>query len=355
MRIAQIAPLIERVPPKRYGGTERVVHALTEELVARGHEVTLFASGDSRTSAKLVSVYPHGLRESRVNDIYGANVWTMLNIGVAYRQQEQFDIIHDHSGYLGLPSAELSATPVIMTCHGPFTPENRHIYRVLRKANLVTISKAQASVPGLNYLGTVYNGLPLETYPFSEEHDGYLLFVGRISPEKGAHLAIELALNVDLPLIIAAKLDDVDRNYFRMQIEPYLSEQIRWVGEVDEDERNRLMSRAYAFVHAATWREPFGLTLIEAMACGCPVIGTRMGSIPEIVEDGVTGFVVDSVEEMIDAVYELPAIDRAACRDRALGFFSARRMTDEYERLYEKLVRQQPTGRRAYLQRSRLA
>lgn len=338
MRIAQIAPIIERVPPRKYGGTERVVSALTEELVRRGHEVTLFASGDSITSARLVSIYPRALREAKLKDLYGTNTWTLFNIGTAYERQDEFDIIHDHNSFLSIATANIARTPVVMTVHGPFTPENRHIFKSLRKPHIVTISDAQATVPDLNYAGTVYNGLDLASYPFSTEHDGYLLFVGRISQEKGLHLAIELALNVNMPLIIAAKLDDVDRSYFQQYVEPYLSEKIRWIGEVDEEERNQLMSRAFCLVHAATWREPFGLTLIEAMACGCPVLGTNIGSIPEIVVHGKTGYVVSSVEEMIDAVYAMDAIDRTECRRHALDTFSASRMADGYERIYEKAM-----------------
>lgn len=338
MRIAQIAPIVERVPPSKYGGTERVVSCLTEELVRRGHDVTLFATGDSITSATLSSIYPRALREAKLKDLYGTNVWTLFNIGKAYERQDEFDVIHDHNGFISLPTANLSRTPVISTCHGPFTPENRHIYRELRRPYLVTISDAQATVPGLHYGGTVYNGLDLEPYPYSAESDGYLLFVGRISPEKGLHTAIQVALNVNMPLIIAAKLDDTDRAYFTEQVEPYLSDKIRWIGEVDEEERNLLMSRAFCFIHAAAWREPFGLTLIEAMACGAPVIGTNMGSIPEIVADGKTGFVVNSVEEMIDAVFKIEQISRADCREHVLNRFTSAHMADGYEALYRKAI-----------------
>jgi glycosyltransferase involved in cell wall biosynthesis len=338
VRIAQIAPIIERVPPTKYGGTERVVSCLTEELVRRGHEVTLFATGDSITSASLSSIYPRALREAKLKDLYGTNVWTLFNIGKAYERQDEFDIVHDHNGFLSLPTANLARKPVIMTCHGPFTPENRHIYRELRRPYLVTISNAQANVPGLNYAGTVYNGLDLGTYPFSEEQDGYLLFVGRLSREKGPHLAIEIALNVNMPLIIAAKLDDTDRPYFTQYVEPFLSEKIRWIGEVDEQERNDLMSRAFCMIHAATWREPFGLTLIEAMACGCPVLATNMGSIPELIVHGKTGFVLDTVEEMIDAVFEIEKLDRRDCREHAVSHFTSEIMANGYEDLYRKVL-----------------
>lgn len=338
MKIAQIAPIVERIPPKKYGGTERVVHVLIEQLIKKGHHVTLFATGDSITSAKLVSVYPRPLREVKLKDLYGANIWTLFNIGNAYSHFRDFDIIHDHNGFFSLPAANISRTPVVITLHGAFTPENRHIFKVLNKPHLVTISKAQATVPDLNYAGTVHNGLDLDTYPFSYRHDGYLLFVGRISMEKGVHIAIQIAMNLNLPLIIAAKLDDVDRVYFQNHVEPYLSEKISWVGEVDETERNRLMSRAMCFIHALTWREPFGLTLIESMACGCPVVAFRLGSIPEIIVHGKTGFVVDTVEDMIDAVASIEAIDRVECRRHALKNFSARKMADGYERIYQKIL-----------------
>lgn len=355
MRIAQIAPIIERVPPKRYGGTERVVYHLTEELIKLGHDVTLFASGDSITSAKLVSIYPIALRAAKIKELYGHNVWSLFNIGEAYARQDEFDIIHDHNGHISLPTANIARTPTVMTLHGPFTPENRHIFRKLSRPYIVSISNAQRTEPNLNYAGTVYNGLDLENYPFSQEHGGYLLFVGRISLEKGVHNAIELALNTNLPLIIAAKLEETDRPYYHAYVEPYLSEQIRWIGEVDEAERNRLMSKALCFVHAITWREPFGLTLIEAMACGCPVIAYRMGAIPEIVAHGKTGFVVDTMEEMIDSVINIDSIDRAECRRHVLENFSAQKMATGYEKVYKEILEKESRALRASRPRSKLA
>lgn len=338
MKIAQIAPIIERVPPKKYGGTERVVHVLTEWLVKRGHEVTLFASGDSITRAKLISVYPKSLREARLKESF-ANINVTFNIGLAYKMQDKFDIIHDHSGYMGLAAANIAKTPSVFTLHGPITAENRKIYQVLNKPRLVTISKAQIqNAPNLNHIGTVYNGLNLQEYPFSKETENYLLFVGRISLEKGVHFAIETALNLNLPLIIAAKLEKVDLPYFNEYIGPFLSDQIRWIGEVTEEERNNLMSKALCFLHPVTWREPFGLTLIEAMACGCPVVAFNKGSIPEIIKDGVTGFVVSSLEEMIDAVAKIKSINRMNCRIHALENFSGEKMTDNYEAVYKKIL-----------------
>ncbi len=339
MKIAQIAPIAERVPPKRYGGTERVVYALTEELVKRGHEVTLFASGDSQTSAKLESVYPRALREAKFKDIYGTNDLTMLHIGQAYELQDEFDIIHDHQAPLSLPTANLASTPVVATMHGPFTSENRRSFEMLRSPHIVTVSQSQLyPLPNINHAGTVYNGLSMEDYPFSNEHDGYLLYVGRISIEKGVHYAVDVAQALDMRLIIAAKVEVSDRPYFKEYIEPRLSDRIQWIGEVDETERNKLMSRAKAFLHPVVFREPFGLTLIEAMACGCPVIAFNKGAIPELIKTGVTGYVVEDVEGMMDALHNIESISRAACREHALTNFSAKKMTDGYEAVYKKLA-----------------
>ncbi len=340
MKIAQIAPISERVPPKKYGGTERVVHTLTEELVKRGHDVTLFASGDSKTSARLESVYPRGLREARLKDAYGTNAWTMLNIGLAYDMQDEFDIIHDHLAPISLPTANIATTPTVMTMHGMFRTENRRLFQSLGGPAIVTVSEAQVfPLPGINYAGTVHNGLPMTHYPYGRDPSDYLLFVGRISMEKGVHFAIDAAQIVDMPLIIAAKLDDAERTYFREYVEPRLSERVTWLGEVDEEKRNELMANARALLHPITWREPFGLVLIEAMACGCPVIAFNHGSIPEIIKTGVTGFVVEDLEGMVDAIDALPQIDRAACRTHALTNFSAEKMTDGYLSIYEKVLK----------------
>jgi glycosyltransferase involved in cell wall biosynthesis len=342
MKIAQIAPLIERVPPKKYGGTERVIHDLTEELVRRGHDVTLFASGDSETSAKLVSVYPKALREVKMKDIYGSNIWGLLNIGIAYQLQEEFDVIHDHNWYLSLPTANLSQTPTVMTLHGPLTNENRSTFEAMDNINYVSISKSQTfGAPNLNYTGTVYNGLNMDHYPVSKKDGGYLLFVGRIAREKGVHIAIEMAQKLNLPLIIAAKVDKIipeDVRYFNQLIKPKLSDQIRWIGEIEEEERNELMSKALCFLHPVTWREPFGLTLIESMACGAPVVAFNLGSIPEIITEGKTGFIVSTKDEMLQAIKNIKKIDRLECSRITKEKFSARNMAKGYEEVYAKVM-----------------
>lgn len=348
MRIAQIAPIIESVPPKGYGGTERVISALTEELVKRGHEVTLFASGDSETKAELFSVFHTSLRKAHMEDMYGPNIWSLLNVGIAYQMQDQFDIIHDHNSQnnpVSLPLANLSRTPVIMTLHGPLTNGYNKAFDFYKKPYLVTISKKQAEPsPDLNYIGNVYHGLPMSYYPYSSQHDGYLLFVGRVHfrhgvEEKGLHHAIDIAERLDLPLMIAARLepdfpDDVA--YFNEKIKPRLKGKIRWIGEVDEAKRNKLMSRAMCLIHSINFPEPFGLTLIEAMATGCPVVAFNKGSIPEIIKDGKTGFVVENSEQAIEAIKKIGTIDKRYCRDYALTNFSAERMAEDYERIYMK-------------------
>jgi glycosyltransferase involved in cell wall biosynthesis len=358
MRIAQIAPIIESVPPTRYGGTERVISALTEELVKRGHEVTLFASGDSQTRAKLVSVYPRCLRESNVENIYGTNIWSLLNVGLAYQESKSFDIIHDHNSQnnpVSLPLANLSETPVVMTLHGPLdgdygfnkNGEGYEFFEMYNRPHLVTISKQQKHVaPHLNFAGTVYHGLPMRHYPFSKKHDGYLLFVGRVHlykgvEEKGLLNAIKVAKLLNMPMYIAAKIDKTskeDVRYFKQVIQPLLSDEIQFLGEVDETMRNELMSRALCVLHPTNFAEPFGLTIIESMACGAPVIGFHHGSIPEIIADGVSGYVVESIEEMARKVKDIEKISRVGTREYALEHFSVEKMVDGYERIYDRVL-----------------
>lgn len=337
MKIAQIAPLLESVPPKKYGGTERVIYSLTEALVKRGHQVTLFASGDSVTSARLVSVCKKNLREQGLYN--SRKAWVILNIGKAYSMQEEFDVIHDHTGFIGLSAASLAATPVLITLHGPITLSEKPIYEGFKHLNFVSISKAQmVPAPTLNFLGTVHNGVVDISYPFSPTSDNYLLFVGRFSPEKGAHFAIQVAEYLNIPLIIAAKLDTDGQKYFQEKIEPKLSSSIRWVGEVTAEERNKLMSKAVCLLSPIDWREPFGLVLTEALACGCPIVAFRRGSVLEIVEEGRVGFIAEDVEEMVEAVKKISKINRSYCRKYALERFTPEMMVKSYEELYKQLL-----------------
>lgn len=343
MRIAQIAPLAERIPPKKYGGVERVIYTLTEELTKRGHDVTLFASGDSKTSAKLVPVYKTALRDTNMMESHGI-LYSLLAAGLAYNMQDQFDIIHDHNSHFSLPTANIAKTPTVVTLHGPFNEINRPYFQALSDpVTLVCISKKQAQLaPELGITNVVYNGLSMEHYPFSKIPENYLLFVGRISPEKGVHFAIDVAEALSLPLILAAKLDQEDTFYFKEKIQPRLSKQIQWIGEVDEKKRNKLMSKALCVLHTTNWPEPFGLTLIESMACGCPVVAFNHGSIPEIIVHGKTGFVVpkENIDAMVSSVLAIGSIDRSLCRAHALTHFSGVKMTNGYEKIYNSIVKE---------------
>jgi glycosyltransferase involved in cell wall biosynthesis len=345
MRIGMIAPLAESLPPQKYGGTERVIYYLTEQLVKMGHDVTLFASGDSQTSAELVSVYPTALRKSKVKDIYGYNVYSILNMGLAYARQDEFDIIHDHNPHMGLPTANLAKIPVVMTWHGPFNNEMGYLFSNLKNPYLVSISKAQAEpVPYLNLLSNVYNGLPMEHYPFGDKPGDYMLYVGRIDMEKGLHIAIDAAVRLKMKLIVAAKVDlDVPhiKEYFDKYIKHRLEEHkdlVNWIGEVDEAQRNELMKNALCLIHPITWPEPFGLTIIEAMSCGCPVVANNLGSMSELVKHGQTGFLADSFEELITGIKNVHKIDRAMCRRHSLTNFSDKRMAEGYLQAYEKAI-----------------
>lgn len=339
MKIAQVAPLIERVPPKTYGGTERVVSALTEELVRRGHDVTLFGSGDSLTAAKLVPIYPKNLREAKL-DPFEENSVRLMGIGIPYNHQAEFDIIHDHNLPFSAPAANLSTTPVVATLHGPIDPGNQELYEQLNNPYLISISNAQIPKNSLmNNVTTIYHGFDMSKYPFSEKNGGYLLYVGRIAPKKGLHHAISVAKKLNRRLIIAAKLDiHIHADYYKKEIKPHLGDQIQWIGEATEFERNQLMAHCRAFLHPACWEEPFGLTMIEALACGAPVVAFNRGSVPELIRNGKTGFIVENEDEMAEAVQRIGKIDRKYCRRYALSNFSASKMTDEYEIVYKAIL-----------------
>jgi glycosyltransferase involved in cell wall biosynthesis len=341
MRIAQVAPLAESVPPRFYGGTERVVSGLTEELVRRGHDVVLFASGDSDTSAELVACCPEGLR---LNPHMRDHVaYTMIELGKVSARAREFDIIHNHLDYLALPTARQTETPMITTLHGRLDlPELQDVYAEFSEQYLVSISNAQRSpLPHARWLATVYNGIDLRHFTSREDAGDYLAFLGRISPEKGIDRAIQIAQAVDMPLRIAAKVDPVDREYFTATIKPMLRDpRVEYIGEIDEAHKDEFLGNAFAYLFPINWPEPFGMTMIEAMACGTPVIAMNLGSVPEVVVHGRTGFVCRSQAEMIDAVQRTGDICRGDCRMHVESHFSTFRMAEMYEAAYRTVMKE---------------
>ena len=341
LRIAQVSPLYERVPPALYGGTERIVGYLTEELVERGHVVTLFASGDSRTKAKLVASTPRALRlDEHPRDDLALH---LLELARVFEHPRDFDVIHCHIGHLAFPFSRLAGASSLHTLHGRLDlPDTFPVFRHFRDEPLVSISHAQRRPfkgLGVTWAGTVYHGIPMAKYPFSPAGGSYLAFLGRISPEKRPDLAIALAKRLGIRLKIAAKVDPVDEAYFDRDIKPLLDHPlIEFIGEIGEDAKSQFLGQARALVFPIDWPEPFGLTMIEALACGTPVIARGCGSVPEVILDGRTGFVVDSLEEMESAVKALDRIDRAECRRDAVKRFSVERMVDGYESIYRNVV-----------------
>ncbi|MEA5550529.1 glycosyltransferase family 4 protein [Anabaena cylindrica UHCC 0172] len=340
MKIAQIAPLWERVPPPAYGGIELVVGLLTDELVRKGHEVTLFASGDSLTLAKLISVHPRALRLDKT--VKDCSIYESLQLASVYERAAEFDIIHSHMGHSPLAYANLVKTPTVHTLHGIFTPDNEKIFSYAKKQPYVSISNSQREPSlELNYVATVYNGIDVSSYEFYAQPTDppYLAFVGRISPEKGPHLAIEIAKKSGWQLKIAGKVDVVDIEYFETQIKPQIDgKQIQYLGEANHVQKNVIMGGAVATLFPITWREPFGLVMIESMAAGTPVIAMRMGSTPEIISDGETGFLCNNTQECINAIDKIDRLNRYTCRHYAENRFSLQQMTNGYEALYQQII-----------------
>ena len=341
MKIAQIAPLAESVPPRLYGGTERVVSYLTEELVRLGHDVTLFASGDSQTSARLVACAPRALRlDPRVRDPLPHH---LLMIERVRSRAHEFDVLHFHVEHVHLPLFRPFARKSVTTLHGRLDlPDLPALYQEFDDMPLVSISDAQRKpLPQANWVGTVYHGLPDAVCPFNPAPRGpYLAFLGRVSPEKGIERAIEIARRAAQPLRIAAKIDQSEEGYWRSRIAPLLSGPlVHFLGEVNEEDKPALLGNATALLFPIDWPEPFGLAMIEAMSCGTPVIAWPNGSVPEIIEHGVTGFIVDSIEKAVAAVHEAPRLDRAQVRRRFDERFSASRMARDYLSVYRSLAR----------------
>ena len=339
MKIAQVAPLYESVPPKLYGGTERVVSYLTEELVRQGHQVTLFASGDSGTQARLVAACAHSLRlDKQCIDQHAHHIVLLEQV---FRQASTFDLMHFHIDYSHFPLSVRQPIPTVTTLHGRLDlPDLVPVYQMFPSMPVVSISDAQRTpLPWVNWLGTVYHGLPEDLYTFRETPGTYLAFLGRMSPEKGVDQAIAIAQQAGMPLKIAAKVDRADREYFQKVVRPLLkSPLVEYVGEVGGDNKDAFLGEAYALLFPIDWPEPFGLVMIEAMACGTPVIAYPRGSVSEVLEDGVTGWIVESIEEAVPAVARVPALSRARCRQVFEERFSAFRMAQDYLRIYKGLL-----------------
>lgn len=342
MRIAQVTPLQVAVPPHKYGGTERVVYNLTEALVKLGHDVTLFATGDSHTSAKLVPGLDKAINFDPKVDAYAHHVAFLRDV---YARASEFDVIHSHLDFLTLPFTTMTKTPTVMTLHGRLDqPEYSRVFNAYPNVNYVSISDAQRrDIPDMHWVATVHHGVDVSSFKFYPKPENYLCFVGRIAPEKRPDRAIEVAKRAGIKLKIAAKVDPKDEKYFHREIEPLLDHpMIEWLGQVDEQGKRELMGNALALILPIDWPEPFGMVFIEALACGTPVLTCPQGSVPELLQDGVTGCVRCTVDDLVEAVKELPRISRRQCRQYAESRFDTRRMALEYVNVYS-----QARGRRA--------
>jgi len=339
-RVAILSPVAWRTPPRQYGAWETVASNITEGLAARGWDVTLFASKDSVTGARLHAVIDQGYEEDSSVD---PKVAEYLHISEVFEHAAEFDLIHSHYDFMALTYSRLVKTPVLTTIHGFSSPKIMPVYQKYRDGYFVSISDSDRA-PGLNYLATVYNGIDLSLYPFQKSAGEQLIFLGRIHPDKGVHLAIAVARLSGLPLLIAGIIQD--KEYFQKQIEPYLDgREIRYIGPVDVASKNELFAQARALLHMNTIPERFGLVLAEANAAGVPVIAMDLGSCREVIEDGKTGFLVDGVNQAVEALKSVHKIDRAACRRRVQQCFSIETMVDGYERAYSAIFDLEAKGR----------
>jgi glycosyltransferase involved in cell wall biosynthesis len=344
MRILQLAPLWETVPPPAYGGTEAVVSVLVEELVRRGHEVTLWASGDSKTSAELSSIYHRSLRTA--TDLQDPSQYALLHAALSLRDAGSYDIVHNHIGETVMAMSHLVDTPMLTTMHCLITPDTKFIwdhydgwYNTISHSEKLTMPP----VAGGKYSGVVYNGIDVASFPYSERKDDYLLFLSRISPDKAPHLAIEVAKRLGRQMILAGKVDPnpIDEAYFNDVLAPLIDgKQVQYLGEADSRMKRELYEKAHALLLPLRWEEPFGLVIAEAMACGTPVVAFRRGAAPEIIVDGETGFLVDDVDEMVEATKKVGQIDPRRCRRHVEANFSPEHMADGYLRVYQQIMRQ---------------
>jgi glycosyltransferase involved in cell wall biosynthesis len=341
MRIAQLAPTYERVPPATYGGTELVVHLLTEELVRRGHQVTLFASGDSETSGRLRSVTPGPIRYGAPGPVRHPEHIQLANAQACFLEAAAggFDLVHNHAGIEGLVLAATSATPVLTTNHNAYAPETASVWAAYPWRHVALSAASARTFPERGALEPVLNGIDVESFPFNDQATDELLFLGRFSPEKGPDRAIAAARAAGRRIVLAGKVDVVDRDFFDRAVAPLLDgRQVRFVGEVDGPGKRELLSRAAALLFPIQWEEPFGLVVVEALACGTPVVAFDRGGVREIIEHGETGFVVDDVAAMAEAIRHVDALSRRRCRRAADERFDVARMVDEYEARYAEAI-----------------
>jgi len=342
MRILLLAPLWETVPPPAYGGTEAVVSVLSDGLALAGHDVTLFASGDSTTKGNLEWVYHRSLRTAYDIDIIDPTPYEWLHSAIALSRAKEFDIVHNHSGELAMAMSHLIKTPMLTTIHGHITPNSKIIwdhYDWFYNAISYAQQKYLPIIASRNFIGVVYNAIQVETFPYCEKSDDYLLFLARISPEKGAHYAIEVAKKLGKKLLMAGKVDRVDKEYFSKEVEPLIDgKQIQFLGEADAEQKRALYARAYCLLMPITWEEPFGLNMIESMACGTPVIAFSRGAAPELIVQGKTGYLVSNVDEMVKAVYLVDKIEPHCCREHVERNFDNPRMIKGYLDAYERVL-----------------
>jgi len=338
MRIAQISPLYESVPPKLYGGTERVVSYLTEELINQGHDVTLFASGDSVTNASIVSHVYNALRlDQNIKDPIAHHIVQLQDI---IDRADEFDVIHFHTDYLHFPFSSFLRTPYVTTLHGRLDiPDLKYVYDRFPNQPVISISNSQRlPLPQANWIGTVYHGLPTNLYSLGHGDGGYVAFIGRISPEKRPDRAIEIARRAGVRIKIAAKVDKADEAYYEQKIKPLIGQaHVEFIGEIGEDRKNEFLGQAKALLFPIDWPEPFGMVMIEAMACGTPVIAYSHGSVPEVIADNVNGFIVDSIDAAVAALQDVEKLDRRKVRSFFEENFSAATMAKRYLHLFERL------------------
>jgi glycosyltransferase involved in cell wall biosynthesis len=345
VKIAQVSPLYESVPPQTYGGTERVVSFLTEELVAQGHEVTLFASGDSQTAAKLVPACKRSLRLSGAIDHLAHHVAMLDDV---IRMAPEFDVIHFHIDYMHFPLSRYCALPSVTTLHGRLDLADLiPVYKRFSDAPVISISMSQRKpLPWVNWVGNISHGLPVDLHSFNPDGGKYLAFLGRISPEKRVDRAIEIAKRAGMPLKVAAKIDNADREYYETVIKPLMNDpNVEFIGEIAEHEKGEFLGNAHAYLFPIDWPEPFGLTMIEAMACGTPTIAFNRGSVPEVMQEGLTGFIVNDMDQAVAAVEKIGSIERTACRNFFEKRFTATRMAEQYVELFDSMTETPVTPR----------